>query len=114
MEEAGTPKTPAAPPPPQAPGAPETAAPEAAACPPCPPPEEKTAFPTHFARLFFGAITLLVLYFSYLIIKPYLIDIFLALVLFFTARPLYQASDPAAAGDGRPWPPPSPASSCCW
>ncbi len=93
MEEAGTPKTPAAPPPPQAPGAPETAAASAAAaaCPPCPPPEEKTAFPSHFARLFFGAITLLVLYFSYLIVKPYLIDIFLALVLFFTARPLFQA-----------------------
>ena len=91
MEEAGTPKTPAAPPPPQAPGAPEPAAPEAAAaaCPSCPPPEEKSAIPTHFARLFLGAITLLVLYFSYLIIKPYLIDIFMALVLFFTARPLY-------------------------
>jgi len=91
MEEAETPKTPAAPPPPQAPGAPETAAPEAAACPPGQSPEEKSAFPSHFARLFFGAITLLVLYFSYLIIKPYLIDIFLALVLFFTARPLFQA-----------------------
>jgi predicted PurR-regulated permease PerM len=78
MEEAGTPKMPAAPPPSQASGAPETAA-----------PEEKSALPSHFARLFLGAITLLVLYFSYLIIKPYLIDIFLALVLFFTARPLY-------------------------
>ncbi|MGD0827267.1 MAG: AI-2E family transporter [Desulfobaccales bacterium] len=91
MEEAGTPKTAAAPPPPQAPGAPETADPEAAAaaCSSGPSPEEKSAFPSHFARLFFGAITLLVLYFSYLIIKPYLIDIFLALVLFFTARPLY-------------------------
>ncbi len=89
MSKAGTPKTPAAPPLPQAPGAPETAAPAAAACPPCPPPEGKSAFPSHFARLFFGAITLLVLYFSYLIIKPYLLDIFMALVLFFTARPLY-------------------------
>jgi len=78
MEEEGTPKTPAAPPPSQAAGAPEPAA-----------PEEKSALPSHFARLFLGAITLLVLYFSYLIIKPYLIDIFLALVLFFTARPLY-------------------------
>ncbi len=97
MEEPGTPKTPAAPPLPQVPGAKAAAAPEAApaaaSCPPCPPPpvEEKSAFPSHFARLFFGAITLLVLYFSYLIIKPYLIDIFLALVLFFTARPLFQA-----------------------
>jgi predicted PurR-regulated permease PerM len=78
MEEEGTPKTPAAPPASQAAGAPKTAA-----------PEEKSALPSHFARLFLGAITLLVLYFSYLIIKPYLIDIFLALVLFFTARPLY-------------------------
>ncbi|MGA8573279.1 MAG: AI-2E family transporter [Desulfobaccales bacterium] len=92
MEEAGTSKTPAAPPPPQDPGGQGAAAPEAkaAASPPCPPPpEEKSAFPTHFARVFFGALTLLVLYFSYLIIKPYLIDIFLALVLYFTAKPLY-------------------------
>ncbi len=44
---------------------------------------------TRFARLFFGVITLLVLYYSYLIIKPYLLDIFMALVLFFTAKPLY-------------------------
>jgi len=63
----------------------------AAPCPPCAPPEEKSAFPSHFARLFFGVITLLVLYYSYLIIKPYLLDIFMALVLFFTARPLYLA-----------------------
>lgn len=52
--------------------------------------EEIKGFPTQFARLFFGAVTLLVLYYSYEIIKPYLIDIFLALVLFFTAKPLYQ------------------------
>jgi len=64
-------------------------APPAAPCPPCPPSEEKSAFPSHFARLFFGVITLLVVYYSYLIIKPYLLDIFMALVLFFTARPLY-------------------------
>ena len=44
---------------------------------------------TRFARLFFGVITLLVLYYSYLIIKPYLLNIFMALVLFFTAKPLY-------------------------
>src|SRR4030042_6413673 len=59
-------------------------------CPPCPPGEEKAVFPTHFARLFFGVITLLVLYYSYEIVKPYLIDIFLALVLFFTAKPLHR------------------------
>ena len=60
-------------------------------CPPCPAPELQEGFPTRFGRLFFGAITLLVLYFSYLIIKPYLLDIFMALVLFFTAKPLYLA-----------------------
>ena len=77
---------PAAAPPPAA----ETAPPPP--CAPCPPgSEEKPAFPTHFARLFFGAVTLLVLYYSYLVIKPYLLDIFMALVLFFTARPLYLA-----------------------
>jgi predicted PurR-regulated permease PerM len=57
--------------------------------PPCAPPGDRIAFPTHFARIFFGVITLLVLYYAYLIIKPYLLDIFMALVLFFTARPLY-------------------------
>ena len=53
---------------------------------------------TRFARLFFGVITLLVLYYSYLIIKPYLLDIFMALVLFFTAKPLYHGPHPPAAG----------------
>jgi predicted PurR-regulated permease PerM len=48
-------------------------------------------FPTRFAGLFFGVITLLVLYYSYLIIKPFLLDIFMALVLFFTAKPLFFA-----------------------
>ena len=66
--------------------------------PALPAPEEKNAFPTRFARLFFGVITLLVLYYSYLIIKPYLLDIFMALVLFFTAKPLYMALTPPAAG----------------
>jgi predicted PurR-regulated permease PerM len=47
-------------------------------------------FPTQFARLFFGVITVLVLYYSYAIIKPYLVDIFLALVIFFVAKPLYR------------------------
>ncbi len=57
---------------------------------PCIPTEFREGFPTRFARLFFGVITLLVLYFSYLIIKPYLLDIFMALVLFFTAKPLFR------------------------
>jgi predicted PurR-regulated permease PerM len=68
------------------------APPQAEPCPPCPPcpaPEVQEGLHTRFARLFFGVITLLVLYFSYLIIKPYLLDIFMALVLFFTAKPLY-------------------------
>lgn len=68
-------------------------------CPPCPSePGREAAFPTHFARLFFGVITLTVLYFSYLIVKPYLIDIFMALVLFFTARPLHRALSRALFG----------------
>jgi predicted PurR-regulated permease PerM len=54
-----------------------------------PPVEEWSAFPTQFARLFFAAITLLVLYYTYAIIKPYLIDIFLAFVLFIIAKPLF-------------------------
>ena len=60
-------------------------------CPPCPAPEISEGLHTRFARLFFGVITLLVLYFSYLIIKPYLLDIFMALVLFFTSKPLFLA-----------------------
>jgi predicted PurR-regulated permease PerM len=70
---------------------PQTPPPQVEPCPPCPPPETREGFPTRFGRLFFGVITLLVLYFSYLIIKPYLMDIFMALVLFFTAKPLYKA-----------------------
>ena len=54
-------------------------------------PEPGVGFPTQFARLFFGVITLLVLYYSYAIIKPYLVDLFLALVVFFVAKPLHQA-----------------------
>ena len=65
--------------------------PPAEPCPPCPAPEIQEGLHTRFARLFFGVITLLVLYFSYLIIKPYLLNIFMALVLFFTAKPLYHA-----------------------
>ncbi|MEJ2226616.1 MAG: AI-2E family transporter [Syntrophobacterales bacterium] len=56
---------------------------------PLPVEERKIGFPSTFARLFFGAITLLVIYYSYLVIKPYLLDIFLAFVIFFVAKPLY-------------------------
>lgn len=70
---------------------PQTPHAQAEPCLPCPPPESREGFPTRFARLFFGVITLLVLYFSYLVIKPFLLDIFMALVLFFTAKPLYRA-----------------------
>jgi predicted PurR-regulated permease PerM len=83
MEESGTKSSPLEQP------QPEAGTPPPASCLPCTPPEEKSAFPTHFSRIFFGAITLLVLYYSYQIVKPYLIDIFTALVLFFAARPLY-------------------------
>jgi predicted PurR-regulated permease PerM len=63
-------------------------------CPPGPvvrPLEPEVGFPTQFARLFFGVITVLVLYYSYAIIKPYLVDLFLALVIFFVAKPVYKA-----------------------
>ncbi len=85
MTRAGEPQEPSnqTPPGPEGPATPGEPGP--------PPPEPGGAFPTQFARLFFGAITLLVLYYSYEIIKPYLIAIFLALVLFFTARPLFYA-----------------------
>jgi predicted PurR-regulated permease PerM len=74
---------------PQAP--PETQAPaaQAPAAHRCNFQEDRSGFPTHFARLFFGVITLIVIYYTYLILKPYLMNLFLALVLFFTARPLY-------------------------
>jgi predicted PurR-regulated permease PerM len=60
-------------------------------CTPIPVVEVQEGLHTRFARLFFGVITLLVLYYSYLIVKPYLLDIFMALVLFFAAKPLYHA-----------------------
>lgn len=69
---------------PKAPGEPQLS------CAPVPSHEPGGGFPTQFARLFFGVITVLVLYYSYAIIKPYLVDIFLALVIFFTAKPLYR------------------------
>ncbi len=68
---------------------PETPSPAPVPPEPCASPPPGADFPSHFARLFFGVITLLVLYYSYLVIQPYLIDIFMALVLFLTAKPLY-------------------------
>ena len=69
---------------------PEAAAAGAPSPPPAQCPEPGAGFPTQFARLFFWVVTVLVLYYSYAIIKPYLVDLFLALVVFFTAKPLHQ------------------------
>ena len=81
----------------------ETASPPAEPWVPCAPvPEVQEGLHTRFARLFFGVITLLVLYYSYLIIKPYLLDIFMALVLFFTAKPLYMALNRLLPGQQGP------------
>jgi predicted PurR-regulated permease PerM len=85
MEETGPKPEPQ---PPTAAPAPEE--PQGKSCP-TPASQVREGLQNRFARLFFGVITLLVLYFSYLIIKPYLLDIFMALVLFFTAKPLYHA-----------------------
>jgi len=49
-----------------------------------------TAFPSAYAKLFFAGITLLTLYFAYVIIKPYLVQIFLAFVIFLASKPLYR------------------------
>lgn len=73
------------------PEAPEAQPLPAVVPPPAPPPEEKAELPSQFARLFLGAVTLLVLYYAYEITKPYLIDFLLALVLFFTFKPLHRA-----------------------
>ncbi len=78
-------------PPPTGPDTPCPPQPVLPPCPVVPVPEPETGFPTQFARLFFGVVTVLVLYYSYAIIKPYLVDLFLALVIFFTAKPLYKA-----------------------
>lgn len=51
--------------------------------------KEPTAFSSTYAKIFFAAITILTLYFAYLIIKPYLVQIFLAFVLFFISKPFY-------------------------
>jgi predicted PurR-regulated permease PerM len=79
---------------PQTPDTPQPPPPAAPACRPeekRPQPEGLEGFPSQFARVFFGVVTILVLYYAYEIIKPFLIDIFLALVLFFTTRPLHLA-----------------------
>lgn len=57
--------------------------------PPERPPLGPDDFPSRFARYFFGVLTLIILYYSYLIIKPYLVEIFLALVLFIISKPLF-------------------------
>ncbi len=64
---------------------PETAPP----APPTPPTGVPSDFPSRFARGFFGVLTLIILYYSYLIIKPFLVEIFLGLVLFLISKPLY-------------------------
>ncbi len=74
----------------------EPGASETCISPPCL--EVRDGFPNQFARLFFGVITVLVFYYSYEITKPYLVDIFLALVLFFVAKPLYRALTVALLG----------------
>jgi len=53
------------------------------------PPKKPTAFSSAYAKIFFVGITLLTLYFAYVIIKPYLVQIFLAFVLFLASKPLY-------------------------
>jgi len=52
-------------------------------------PPGRDDFPSQFARTFFGVLTLLILYYSYLIIKPFLVEIFLGLVFFLVSKPLY-------------------------
>ena len=59
-------------------------------------------FPSHFARYFFGVLTLIILYFSYLLVKPFLVEIFLALVLFIISKPLYHCFSEAFPWPARP------------
>ncbi len=47
-------------------------------------------FSSDYAKIFFAVITLLTLYFAYVMIKPYLIQIFLAFVIFLASKPLYR------------------------
>ncbi len=58
-------------------------------CPPAVRPPMSDDFPSRFARYFFGVLTFIILYYSYLMIKPFLVEIFLALVLFIISKPLY-------------------------
>jgi predicted PurR-regulated permease PerM len=55
------------------------------------PPEKVIAFSSTYAKIFFAAITVLTLYFVYIIIKPYLVQIFLAFVLFLASKPLFRS-----------------------
>ena len=55
------------------------------------PPKKTMAFPSAYAKIFFAAITILTLYFAYIIIKPYLVQIFLAFVVFLASKPLYRS-----------------------
>jgi len=56
--------------------------------PPAGSPSVSETFPSRFARYFFGVLALIIFYYSYLIIKPFLVEIFLALVLFIISKPL--------------------------
>jgi predicted PurR-regulated permease PerM len=58
-------------------------------CPPAGSPARSDDFPSRFARYFFGVLTVIILYYSYLIIKPFLVEFFLALVVFIISKPLY-------------------------
>ena len=65
-------------------------------------------FPSRFARYFFGVLTFIILYYSYLIIKPFLVEIFLALVLFIISKPTVHHDAPAYRVAGGASVPPSP------
>ena len=63
--------------------------PSASPCP-GPPAPGGNDFPSQFARTFFGVLTLVILYYAYVITKPFLVEIFLGLVFFLISKPLYQ------------------------
>lgn len=65
------------------------AAPVSKPCPTAARQPERNDFPSQFARYFFGVLTLIILYYSYVIIKPFLVEIFLGLVFFLISKPLY-------------------------
>lgn len=56
---------------------------------PVPPLPGGDDFPSQFARSFFWILTLIILYYTYVIIKPFLVEIFLGLVFFLISKPLY-------------------------